>query len=331
VRAAASLDATQEEDAVRNQEGGLASRKRIWQILRNVFLILVVLVAAFFLIVVPWFFTHLITYGRFHYRDPNDGKTPKSYGMDFQWVEFHSADGISLKGWYIPASGQARGTIVYCHGLNRTRIEMLPDAQFGYTLGYNGLLFDFRHEGQSDGKVTTLGYQERLDVEGAVRYALQELHAAPPVILWGVSMGASAALLAAAESPDVAAVISDSSFLSFGNTLRHHLKLFLGLPAFPIAYEIEYWVAWRGHFRPSDFDLVRAVERIGGRPILFVAVAGDRRMPPSIAEALYAHTKSPLKKIVILPGHRHGEGFNQAREPYEKAVKEFLASLPQNQ
>jgi len=141
-------------------------------------------------------------------------------------------------------------------------------------------------------------------------------------------MGAAAALLAAAESPDISAVISDSSFDSFMGTLRHHLKLFLHLPGFPIADEVGYWTAWRGHFRPGDFDLVKAVERMGDRPILFVAVAGDRRMPPSVAQTLYAHAQSPLKKIVILPGNRHGEGFNQAREPYEMAVANFLASLP---
>ena len=70
------------------------------------------------------------------------------------------------------------------------------------------------------------------------------------------------------------------------------------------------------------------MDRIGDRPILFVAVEGDRRMPPSIAQTLYAHAESPLKQIIVLPGHRHGEGFNQAREPYEKAVTQFLASLP---
>jgi hypothetical protein len=59
-----------------------------------------------------------------------------------------------------------------------------------------------------------------------------------------------------------------------------------------------------------------------------VAVEGDRRMPPSIAQTLYAHARSPLKKIIVLPGRRHGEGFNQATEPYEKAVTDFLASLP---
>ena len=54
-------------------------------------------------------------------------------------------------------------------------------------------------------------------------------------------------------------------------------------------------------------------------------------MPPSIAQTLYDHARSPLKKIVVLPGHRHGEGFSQATAPYEKAVTDFLASLPAGQ
>ena len=40
---------------------------------------------------------------------------------------------------------------------NRTRIEMLPDAVFGHSLGYNGLLFDFRHQGMSGGDHHDLG------------------------------------------------------------------------------------------------------------------------------------------------------------------------------
>jgi pimeloyl-ACP methyl ester carboxylesterase len=300
---------------------------KIWRITRRVLIILGVLLAIFFFGVVPWFFTNLLTHGRYHYPDPNDGKTPSSYGRNFRWIGFPSTDGIPLKGWYVPAPGPARGTIIFCHGLNRTRVEMLPMAAFAHTLGYNGLLFDLRHSGQSGGAITTLGYQERFDVLGAVRYALAEQQAARPVVVWGVSMGAAAALMAAADSEEIAAVISDSTFLSFSDTAKHHLKLFLHLPAFPIAYEVMYWTAWRGGFRVSDLNLEKAVERINPRPILFVGVEGDRRMPPSIAKALYAHASGQRSKILIVPGHRHGEGFNEAREPYQKAVKEFLERL----
>lgn len=301
---------------------------KIWKVSRRVLLILVTLVAAFFLIVIPWFFTHILTRGRFRFPDPNDGKTPKSYNLGFRWVEFYSPDGVLLKGWYVPAAGEARGTVVYCHGLNRSRVELLPQAAFAHTLGYNGLLFDFRHQGQSGGEITTIGYQERLDVLGAVRYAQDEEKAARPIILWGISMGAAAALMAAADSSRVTAVIADSSFLSFRDTIEHHTRLFLKLPSFPIADQVIYWSAWRGNFRPSDFDLEKAVERIGPRPIMFVAVEGDRRMPPAIARTLFSRARCPENQLVVLPGRRHGEGFRSANEPYRNAVIRFLARIP---
>ena len=211
-------------------------------------------------------------------------------------------------------------------------------AVYGHQMGYDGLLFDFRNHGASGGKISSIGYWERLDAEAAAAYALRQEGAPHPVILWGVSMGAAAALMAAAEDPQVNAVISDSTFLSFREVIHHHYYLvirilrrhwwwFPPLPAFPIADEVTAWAAWRAHFNPSDFNLEVAVRHIAPRPILFVAVAGDPRMPPSIAKTLYADDKSPLKQIVILPGHRHGEGFDDARAPYEKVVAAFLASL----
>jgi len=306
------------------------------KILKWVLGIIVGLLLIFFYGVVPWFLTTITTTGTFHFRDPNDGKTPATYGMGFSEVEFKTSDGIDLKGWYVPASGAARGTIIYLHGLNRTRVEMLPMAAFAHQLGYNGVLFDLRHEGQSGGAVKSVGYWERLDAEGAMRFAFDDEHAARPAVLWGISLGAAAALMAAAESPDVAAVISDSTFLNFRDTVVHHFRLFMGrfrpwwfppLPAFPLADEVIYWSASRAHFKPSDFDLEKAVARINPRPILFVAVEGDLRMPPDIARRLYADSTSPLKQILVVPGTRHGEGFNQATAQYEQAVTDFLAHV----
>jgi uncharacterized protein len=297
------------------------------KIIRNIFLVLLALVALFFLVVVPLFMTSIITTRRFHFRDRNDSKTPQSYGLEYQAIEFHSSDGILLKGWYVPAGPDARGTIIYCHGLNRSRIEMLPMEAFGHSLGYNGLLFDFRHSGASGGKIGTLGYQERLDAIAAVHYALDREKAARPIVLWGVSMGASAALMAASDSADVAAVISDSSFLSYSHTIAHHARLFFHLPAFPIVDEAIYWSAWRGGFWPSEFDLRKAVDHINPRPILFIAVEGDRRITPAVARELYSHSISPKKAILVVPGRRHGEGFTSGHELYVQAVKKFLASL----
>src|SRR5579875_362786 len=313
-----------------------------WRAIKWIAGVLILLLVILLYGVVPWFLTNIVTTSRYRYPDPNNRNTPASFGMPFQNVQFTSRDGILLKGWYVPSDvpkdGQPLGTIIYCHGFQRSRVEMLPMAQFGHQLGYDGLLFDFRHQGESGGKVSSIGYWERLDAETAMSFALAQEQAPHPVILWGVSMGAAASLMAAAEDPHVDAVISDSTFLSFDTVIksnyyailriiRRHRPWFPPLPAFPLTNEVIAWSAWRAHFNPSDFDLEKAVRRASPRPILFVAVQGDDRMPPWIAQLLYSHDASPLKQIVILPGHRHGEGFNDAPAQYEHAVSQFLSLL----
>ena len=297
------------------------------RIIRNILLVLLSLVAIFFLVVVPLFFTYLITSARFRFPDRNNGKTPQSFGLAYQPIEFHSSDGILLQGWYVPAGPDARGTIIYCHGRNRSRVEMLPMEVYGHSLGYNGLLFDFRDSGDSGGKIGSLGYLERLDAIAAVDYALKQEHATRPIVLWGVSMGAAASLMAASDSPDVAGVISDSSFLSFRHVIVHHAHLFFHVPSFPIVDEAIYLSAWRAGFWPSEFDLRKAVDGINPRPILFIAVEGDKRITPEVAHELYSQSNSPKKAILVVPGHRHGEGFTSGHELYEQAVKNFLASI----
>jgi pimeloyl-ACP methyl ester carboxylesterase len=320
----------------REQPAG--GRSKLWKITKWLLALVVLGSVVFFYGVVPWFLAGSATTRRFHFHDPLDGKTPADFGMTYHDIEFKSSDGIDLKGWYAPAQGKAKGTIVYVHGLNRSRVEMLPDSEFGHKLGYNALLFDLRHQGASGGDVTTIGYQERLDVEAATEYALHNENAARPVIVWGVSMGAAAGLMAAADTRDIAAVIADSSFLNFTDTAWHHYYLIRGiirrhwwwfppLPGFPVVNEVIFLVSRRGHFDPADFDLEKAVTKIGTRPILFVGVQGDPRMPPEIARRLYGDAQSELKDIVIVPGTRHGEGFKSGNKQYEQAVTEFLATI----
>lgn len=320
----------------------MAEHRKLKKVIKWVIGILAVVILVLLYGVVPWFLTKFVTTNSFHFRELNAGETPESLGMSFRDVEFESSDHIALKGWYVPAAlpgdAGAKGTIIYCHGLHRSRIEMLPMAQFGHSLEYEGLLFDFRNHGQSGGNVTSIGYWERLDVEAAVRDALTHEGASRPIVVWGVSMGAAAALMAAAEDPQIDAVISDSTFLSFDEVIKHHYNLvvhlirrhwwwFPPLPSFPLADEIIRLSAWRAHFPPSAFNLESAVERIAPRPILFIGVKDDVRMPPRLARTLYSLDSSPNKAVAVIPGTRHGEGFNQSRAPYEAVVAAFLSRL----
>src|SRR5688500_3210811 len=133
----------------------------------------------------------MATTRRFTYKDKeNAGLTPGSFGLKYEDVAFTAADGVPLSGWWVPA-GEARGTVVLVHGLNRSRIEMVRKTPFLHGKGWNALLIDLRHHGTSGGTVSSFGHFEKQDVHAAVEYARSR--SPGPVVLWGVSLGGASA------------------------------------------------------------------------------------------------------------------------------------------
>jgi len=113
---------------------------------------------------------------------------------------------------------------------------MLPHADFLHEAGYSVLLFDFRSSGESEGDAVTMGFHERGDVQGAVQY-LKRRSDADGESLWvlGVSMGAATAIMTAAVTPELKAVVSESSFKSVDSAIASSFEHFIHLPAFPFA------------------------------------------------------------------------------------------------
>jgi len=287
---------------------------------------LVILAVVMIFGVFPVGLAMLVTGAKTRPMDRNLTETPATFGVQFKDVEFQTSDGVKISGWLVP-SRDKRATIVYSHGLFRSRRELLDRAVELIRLGYGALLYDSRNHGLSGPARVGLGYNERLDVEGAVRFLREEERVPDRIVLFGISMGASAALLAAAETPGAAAVISDSSFLSFKDTVDHHVNLFLRLPSFPVANELRFFIEQRAGFDGSQFNALEAVKRIGDRPILFIAAANDRRMPPQIAVQLHEACMSPNKDLLVIDGpgsEVHAHGFQANPKLYIERAARFL-------
>src|SRR5215510_4838163 len=243
---------------------------------------LVSLIALILLVVLPVGASFLITNSRFRF--PERGpRTPESVGLTVADAEFASSDGIPLRGWWNPGDA-SMPVIIFVHGLNRSRLELLERAGESSKRGYGVLLFDLRNHGASGNAYTTIGIFESRDVCAASKW-VQEKAGGRPQVLWGVSMGASSAILAAKQCPGFAAIISDSSFLSFRETIAHHVNLFFRLPSFPFANLIVAITEWRAGFDADDGDVEAAVREIN-LPILYIAGGADRRMPPELAKRL---------------------------------------------
>ena len=63
-------------------------------------------------------------------RKPIGAFSPDQYKLAFETVELSTADGVRLKGWFIPAPGGESGrTIILCHGRGSNRGELLRAAE----------------------------------------------------------------------------------------------------------------------------------------------------------------------------------------------------------
>lgn len=290
--------------------------------------ILVAGLAVFVFGIAPFWLAGMATTRRFQFPDrENAGLTPASFNLAFEDVAFRSPDGVELSGWWVPAA-PARGTVVLVHGLNRSRIEMVKKVPFLHGAGWNALLFDLRHHGTSGGEASTFGDHERRDVQAAKAFA--RTRSPGPVVYWGVSLGAAAATLAAAEDASVAGLVCDSTYRSLRDTVRHHLTLFRRyrwwlrvVPSWPVASEVVWWMGRRGGFDPDAVDLVAAAARLAGRPALFVCNSGDSRMPPEIAFELKA-AAGENARVLVVPGNSHGGAWREGTAAYERAVSEVL-------
>ncbi len=249
--------------------------------------------------------------------------TPADYGLAFEDVTLTTSDGLNLDAWYLPGE-TGRGTVIYCHGHLNHRGQMLDQAAFLHEKGFNGLLFDFRRHGTSDGNLTTFGYFEWRDAQAALRYAVDERGEEGPVILWGISMGAGTALLTAAEEPEIDAVIAESSFYAASETLRSDLSRMFGLPRVPFGFLTGTITELRVGIKIDDLDIGEAVSDMRHASVLLVGGTRDRRMPLSNNERIFERIPGERKEIYVVEGGTHGDIWEMARDEYGAKILAFL-------
>ncbi|MBO0686843.1 MAG: alpha/beta fold hydrolase, partial [Candidatus Dormibacteraeota bacterium] len=255
-----------------------------------------------------------------HPRRWSDGPTPAQRGWSYRDVSFRDGAGLTLRGWWIP--GTRHQTVVMVHGWTSSRQEPMGKSGYLHDAGYNLLLFDLRGHGTSDGDYTTLGWAEPDDVTSAVRLAHRLDRG--PVALLGYSMGASAALEAAARGADVRAVVEDSGFAVLTDVIRAGFSRFTGLPADPFVYpmlgigQVDLGVD-AGRIRPVD-DAARLK-----KPLLAIVGTADRTVPPEEGYALYQAARGP-KQLLVIPGAVHVGGYYREPGLYRDTVLAFLAA-----
>jgi pimeloyl-ACP methyl ester carboxylesterase len=246
--------------------------------------------------------------------------TPAEYGLDYEAAAFPAADGLTLRGVWIPAPGSERAVVIL-HGHGGSMDADIQRAPHLHKAGFNVLLFDFRAHGRSDGRLATFGYLERQDVLGAVKFL--KSRRVKRIGLLGFSYGGIVSMLAAPLCPDIHAVISDGGPARLRSAIEGRaveLRLPRLLGRF-LGWLIVVAVSVRLGVNLFRFEPARWVGKIAPRPILFIHGELDKYLPDF--NDLYAAAGEP-KQAWRLPGVDHTKASEAQPEEYYRRVVAFF-------
>ena len=249
---------------------------------------------------------------------PSNRKTPLDFGLEFEVIRLTGAHGLPLEAWFVPHA-QARGIVLLFHGHASSKASLLAASKSFHEMGFEALLVDFYGSGGSGGAENSVGYHEAADVAAACAWAGSK-HG--PVILYGVSMGATAILRAVdLHQAQPAALVLECPFDRLVNTVGNRFRM-MGLPAFPFAQLLVFWGGVQQDidgFALCPTDYARSVRC----PTLLMAGEADRRVAVADTRSVYANLSGP-KSLKLFPGLGH-ESYLAARpEEWQATVGAFL-------
>ncbi|OGR87039.1 MAG: hypothetical protein A3A86_00860 [Elusimicrobia bacterium RIFCSPLOWO2_01_FULL_60_11] len=248
---------------------------------------------------------------------------PRAFGHEFEPFTVAADDGVRLEGWFVPAKKTSSTTIFALHGWGANRSDVLAHTVF---LGekYNLVYFDFRNHGSSGGALSSLTCSEIGDFMSVVKHVRQDhAGAARQMAVFGFSMGASVAISGSTKMQDIRAVVAESPFASFNETVIRFAHHFYGIPRFIIPLTL-IAVRMRLGFDPEDCAPLYLVDKLSPRPLFIIQGAADQRMPVTEGEGIYETARQP-KEIWVIPGADHGEAFDKAGPEYQKRILDFYA------
>ena len=236
-----------------------------------------------------------------------------------------SPDGLMLHAYY--QEQQSHRWAVCVHGYWDSASGMGYWARHYAELGWNYLLPDLRGHGRSEGGYVGMGWPDRLDILMWLRW-IQLRDPGAEVVLHGVSMGASAVLMATGERtlpPSVRAAVSDCAFSCTYDQFRHitENKMKLRLP-FPLIMAILRVAAKiRAGYDLLDASAEKQV-RSSATPTLFIHGSGDLFVPAHMLDTIYNAAACPKARLLI-PGAGHTAAAPTDPELYWETVDSFLA------
>jgi fermentation-respiration switch protein FrsA (DUF1100 family) len=220
-------------------------------------------------------------------------------------VEISTADGLRLRGWFLPAVGQTPSpAVLIFNGNAGDRSHRLPLAEALRQRGYAVLLFDYRGYAANPGSPSEDGLRADARAAAAALGARSDVDP-ERVVYFGESLGAAVAGGLATERPP-AALILRSPPSSLADVGRHHYPF---LPIVDALLQDRYPLAEQ----LRDVDV----------PLLVLATDRDEIVPAQLSRRVFDAAVGP-KRYVPLDASHHNDPALLAGEEMLGAITVFL-------
>ncbi len=247
--------------------------------------------------------------------------------MRVQQVQFPAVDGVKLAGWVFVGRSD-RAPILLCHDLGSSKASLINLAIALHNRGFSVLSFDFRGHGMSEGRASTLGLQEKRDILGALDFIGERWPDAPHVGIFGVGMGAHAAVLAARDRTTLRVLVLDGLYpdISYPLAQRVFADWQPGVRNFSFLSDSLFALMTRtriGNHRAED-----SLPTLIGRDVLLLAPVGDPELTAGMQRMVGSIPQQPDVdgNLVVLPATQVHGLYGQDLRLHVAQVTEFFES-----
>lgn len=235
------------------------------------------------------------------------------------------ADKTRLEAEIYRALAPAKGIVILAHGYHgRAHSDFAPVIPFYHDLGWDVLLIEQRAHGRSGGERIGLGITECDDVACWAHIMAGE-RPGFPVVLDGISMGASAVLMAAGLPlpKEVRGLIADSGFTSPADECAWLLRR-VHLPAWLLMPTVRLLAKPLLGFRLDERSAPEALAQ-NTLPLLLLHGEADRDVPCEMSRRNFEASAAADKTLLTVPGATHGMSYFVDQPRCQAALEQFLA------
>lgn len=207
----------------------------------------------------------------------------------------------------LPLASPPKGTLLFLHGYLQDKRFLTPWAIRLAQAGYRCIVLDLRGHGESTGRHIAFGAFEAADVSAVIDDLARRGWDVSRVGLFGVSYGASIALLAAGRDDRVTTVVAFEPFASAEKAVPELMRSAFSARArgitdrqFAVAHRKQAQIA---EFDWADADIPAALARTRA-PVLFFHGEADTWLSADHSREL-ARLAPPGSDLRLMPGDDH--------------------------